>query len=493
MLETLEPPVPVEEMPRFDYNLVAIGGGAAGLVTSLVGSTIRARVALIEKDRMGGDCLNTGCVPSKALIACAKRVHQLHGATALGLQTSGKVDFAAVTRHVRQAIEQIAPNDSVERFTSLGVECFTGEARVCSPQEVEVHGRRLTTRKVVIATGARPQVPPIPGLSEVSFSHSENLWEWKELPQRLAVIGGGPIGCELAQAFSRLGSQVQIIHDAHHLLPREDEDVTEAIRERFQTEGITVHSGVRIERVERHSGGTRIHLSSGDEGSTQQVEVDHLLIAAGRQANTEGFGLEELGVELNPEGTIRVDDFLQTSVPHLYACGDVAGPYQFTHMAGHQAWYAAVNALFSPWKRFAADYSVVPWCTYTDPEVARVGLNEQEARLQGVPYEVTSWGFEHLDRAITDGEASGMLKILTVPGKDRLLGVSICGPHAGELLAEYVLAMKHGLGLNAILRTIHAYPTFAESSKLAAGVWRKQRVPSGLLKALGLFHRWQRR
>ncbi len=480
-------------MSRYDYNLIAIGAGAAGLVTSLVGAKAQARVALIEKHLMGGDCLNTGCVPSKALIASAKVAHLVQNADRFGLQASGTVDFARVMEQVQDTIARIAPNDSVERFTSLGVECFSGAAQVRSPHEVEVEGKRLSARTLVIATGARPRVPEIPGLSECAYSTSDTLWNLRTLPRKLGVIGGGPIGCELAQAFARLGSEVVVFNAAPRLLSREDPEVSAWMEQRFDAEGISVRNACTVEAAQ--AAGTRTRLTLQEPGHAEPTvwEGDHLLVATGRQPNTTGFGLEELGVALNADGTIQVDATMRSSIPSLYACGDVAGPYQFTHLAGHQAWYAAVNALFSPLKAFRVDYRTVPWCTYTDPEVARVGLNEQEAQTQQVPYEVTRFDLAELDRAITDRVDQGFLKILTPPGKDRLLGVTLVGAHAGDLLAEYVLAMKHGLGLNRILGTIHPYPTLAESSKLAAGRWRQRHVPSGVLPLLKWFHTWRRR
>ncbi len=480
-------------MSRYDYNLVAIGAGAGGLVTSLIGAKVGARVALIEKHLMGGDCLNTGCVPSKTLLASAKVAHLFRNAERFGLRGSVEVDFARVMEQVQEAIARIAPNDSVERFTSLGVECLSGAARVRSPHEVEVNGRVLTTRAIVVATGARPRIPDLPGLSECAYSHSETIWNLRTLPRRLGVIGGGPIGCELAQAFSRLGAEVVVLNAAARLLPREDEEVSLLVQEQFAAEGIRVLNHVSFEEAQALGTQTRLRFREPGTPELQSLEVDHLLLACGRQANTTGLGLEELGVVFNADGTLQVDATLRSSVPSLYACGDVAGPYQFTHVAGHQAWYAAVNALFSPLKSFRVDYRAVPWCTYTDPEVARVGLNEQEAREQNIDVEVTRLDLAELDRAVTDRVDQGMIKILTPPGKDRLLGVTVVGAHAGELLAEYGLAMKHGLGLNQILGTLHAYPTLAESSKLAAGKWRQRHVPSWLLGLLGAFHTWRRR
>ncbi len=482
---------PAVHTPRpYDYNLVAIGAGAAGLVTTYMGAALQARVALIEKHKMGGDCLNTGCVPSKALLSSAKAAQQMRNAAKYGLEpVEVQVNFAQVMTQVQQIIQRIEPHDSVERYTALGVECLQGEAFVHSPNEVEVFGQKLTTSRLVIATGARPFVPPIVGLERVPFSHSDNIWELRQLPRRLVVIGGGPIGCELAQAFQRLGSQVTLLERGPDILPKEDRDMATFVQRRMEADGVRILTGVTLENVARVGDVTHVHLQ-GHDG--QVVACEHILVAAGRKANTDGFGLEALGVEKNPDGTLWVDAHLQTSAAGIYACGDVAGPYQFTHMAGHQGWYASVNALFSPLKQFAVDYSVVPWCTYTDPELAHVGLSETMAQAQNIPYEVTVFPLNDLDRAITDRTDEGQIKVLTKPNSDKILGATICGHHAGDLLTEYILAMKHGLGLNKILGTIHPYPTLAEGNKLLAGAWRRNHSPAWLMPYLKAFHTWKR-
>ncbi len=478
-------------MPSYDYNIVTIGAGAAGLVTSYIGAVIKARVALIEKHKMGGDCLNTGCVPSKALISSAKLAHNMDRHELYGFEgVDYKVNFSNVMERIQDIIKSIEPHDSVERYTGLGVECHIGEAFIRSPNEVEVNGKVLSTRNIVVATGARPFVPPIPGLHELDYLHSDNLWDIREQPKRLVVIGGGPIGCELAQAFSRLGSKVTIMDIAPTILPREDPDVAQFVIDTFQQEDIEILTGVNISKFEK--GDDACKVTYDKEGQTGFVEFDRVLVATGRRANTKGFGLEELGIELNPNGTIKTDEYLRTNIQNVFGCGDVVGPYQFTHMAAHQAWYCAVNALASPFKRFAVDYSVVPWCTYTDPEVARVGLSETEAQEQGVPHEVTTYGLDDLDRAITEREAYGMVKVITPPKSDRILGATICGYHAGDLLAEFVLAMKYDLGLNKILGTIHSYPTLSEATKFAAGEWKKAHAPEDLLKWVAKFHDWRR-
>ena len=478
-------------MPKTDFNLIAIGAGAGGLVSSFIGASIKAKVALIEKNKMGGDCLNNGCVPSKALISSAKAVQMMKKHSLYGLKNVNyEVDFAQVMERIQDIITKIEPHDSVERYSSLGVECHIGEATILSPHEVEVNGRVLTTKNIVVATGARPFIPPTPGLEDVSFSHSDNLWQLRKQPKHLAVIGGGPIGSELAQAFSRLGSEVTIFNLDRGILQREDSDMVQFICDSFTNDGITLLDEARISRIEKIEETSRIYYSRHDE--EKYLDVDHILSAVGRIPNTSGFGLENLGVELNKNKTIKVDKYLRSSIPNIYACGDVAGPYQFTHMAGHQAWYATVNALFAPFKKFAVDYSVVPWCTYTDPELARVGLSEDEAKANNIPHEVTTYGIDDLDRAVTDRVNYGKVKVITPPGKDKILGAAICGAHAGDLLMEFTLAMKHGIGLNKILGTIHPYPTFSEANKMLAGVWRKNHAPSGVLRWLEIFHSWRR-
>ena len=476
---------------RFERNLVVIGAGSAGLVSAYIAAAVKAKVTLVEKHRMGGDCLNTGCVPSKALIRSARLLAQIRGAEAYGLRNaSAEVDFAGVMDRVRRVVKEIEPHDSVERYTSLGVECIKGDARITSPWTVEIAtaaGKRtLSTRAIVIAAGAEPLVPPIPGIEDVGCLTSETLWELRELPRRLVVLGGGPIGCELAQAFARLGSKVTQVEMLPRLLPREDAEVSEMVRQRFVAEGIDVLLGHKAEAFEGRT------LVASHAGRRVEVAFDQVLCALGRVPRTRGYGLEELGIPTTRARTIETNDYLQTRYPNIYACGDVAGPYQFTHTASHQAWYAAVNALFSPLRRFRADYSVIPWATFTDPEVARVGLNESEAKEQGVAHEVTVYAIGELDRAIADGTAHGMVKVLTARGSDRILGATIVGEHAGDLIAEFVAAMRHGLGMNKILGTIHIYPTLTEANKYAAGAWKRAHAPLGVLRAVEKFHAWMR-
>lgn len=480
----------------FDRNLVVIGAGAGGLVSAYIASAVKAKVTLIETHKMGGDCLNFGCVPSKALIRSAKLAKQLRQAQDFGFeQVSGKVDFAAVMRRIHRVIAEIAPHDSIERYTDLGVEVLTGYAKLVSPWEVEVSladgtTQRLTTRHVIVAAGARPFVPPIPGLEEAGYLTSDTVWGLTALPERLVVLGGGPIGTELAQSFARLGATVTQVEMSPRIMGREDPEVSALVTESLAADGVSVLTGHQALRVEQTNGQKQLIVKSGEEELA--LPFDQLLCAVGRAPRVAGYGLETLGVTLTERQNIATNGFLQTNFPNIFAVGDVAGPYQFTHTAAHQAWYATVNALFGRFKKFKADYSVIPWTTFTDPEVARVGLSESEAKAADVAYEVTRYDLDDLDRAIADGTAHGFVKVLTVPGKDKILGVTIVGAHAGDLLAEFVLAMRHGLGLNKILGTIHTYPTLSEANKYAAGEWKKAHVPHRLLQWVARYHKWER-
>ena len=478
---------------HFDYNMVVIGAGSAGLVSAYIAAAVKAKVALIEKHKMGGDCLNTGCVPSKALIRSAKMLSYAKRAQDFGFQhASVTYDFAAVMERVQRVIKKVEPHDSVERYTGLGVDCYQGEAHIVSPYEVRINEKVLTTRNIVIATGARPFIPNIEGIDEIGYLTSDSVWEVREQPKRLLVLGGGPIGSELAQAFHRLGSQVTIVERSSSVLSREDSEVSGFVMESFKADGITVLADHEAIRFERNGASKQVICKRKSTAQQSEVEFDEVIVALGRQANVSGFGLEDLHINTTERGTIAVDGFLRTNYPNIYACGDVAGPYQFTHTAAHQAWYVAVNALFSPLKKFKVNYAVIPWATYTDPEVARVGLNEKEAKQKGINYEVTTYGIDDLDRAIADSEDRGIVKVLTVPGKDKILGVTIVSAHAGDLIAEYVLAMTHGIGLNKILGTIHIYPTMAEANKYAAGNWKKNHKPEKILRWLEKFHAWRR-
>ncbi len=491
----------------FDRNLIVIGAGAGGLVTALIGAAVKAKVTLVEAHKMGGDCLNFGCVPSKAIIKSAKLAHQMRHADKYGLKTAFPAfDFKAVMQRVHDIIAAIAPHDSVERFTGLGVDVVEGYAKIVNPWTVEItmkdgtepsgeprHSvKTLTTRSIVIAAGASPVVPPLPGIEQSGCVTSDTLWDafakLDSLPKRLVVLGGGPIGCELAQAFARLGSMVSQVEMAPRILIREDEEVSAYAQKSLTADGVqvlTLHKALRFE----NANGVKT-LVVEHAGAEKRIEYDEVICAVGRIARLTGYGLEDLGIPT--QRTVDTNEYLETIYPNIYAAGDVAGPYQFTHTAAHQAWYAAVNALFGTFKKFKADYRIIPAATFIDPEVARVGLNELEAKAQNIAYEVTKYGIDDLDRAIADSEAHGFIKVLTVPGKDKILGVTIVGVHAGDLLAEYVLAMKHGLGLNKILGTIHAYPTLAESNKYVAGEWKRAHQPVRLLEWVKKYHDWRR-
>ena len=482
---------------RFDRNLVVIGAGSAGLVSAYIAATVKAHVTLIEKHRMGGDCLNTGCVPSKALIRTARLLSQAKRSGQYGIRSmTAEFDFGEVMERVQRVVRNVEPHDSVARYQSLGVDCLAGEATITSPWSVKVRaadgiGTTLTSRAIVIAAGARPFIPPIPGLVEAGCLTSDTVWDLRELPGRLVVLGGGPIGAELAQCFVRLGSKVTLVEMSARILMREDDEVSDMVRERFTAEGIDVrlgHKALRVEAKDREK--VLVCESIGEE---VRIPFDAILCAVGRIANTAGYGIEQLGIPVSATHVIETNEYLQTLYPNIYACGDVAGPYQFTHTAAHTAWYATVNALFGSLRRFRVDYSVIPRATFTDPEVARVGLNEREAREKGIAFEVTRYDINDLDRAIADGEAHGMVKVLTVPGGDRILGATIVGEHAGELIIEFIAAMRNGFGLNRILGTIHIYPTFAEANKYAAGNWKRAHAPLKLLAWGERFHAWMRK
>jgi len=482
----------------FDRNLIVIGAGAGGLVSSYIAAAVKAKVTLIEANKMGGDCLNYGCVPSKALIKSAKIAHAIGHAEKYGLESSQpRFSFRVIMERIHQVIRAIEPHDSIERYTDLGVEVKQGYAKMIDPWTVEItdstgNKERLTARSIVIATGARPFIPPLPGLENTGYVTSDTLWDEfakrDYAPKQLIVLGGGPIGCELSQSFARLGSQVVQVERGERILPREDDEVATLIARSMGNDGVqilTQHTAVRCEMRDD------VKVLIVEHGGIEVPLVyDELLIAVGRQPHLTGYGLEELGI--NTDRTVTTNEYLETLYPNVYAVGDVAGPYQFTHTAAHQAWYATVNALFGQFKRFRADYRVIPWTTFTDPEVARVGLSEAEAAAQGIAVEVTRYQLNDLDRAITESETEGFVKVLTEPGKDKILGVCIAGSHAGDLLPEFVLAMKHGLGLNKILGTIHTYPTWAEANKYAAGEWKRAHAPQTILRWLEKYHTWRR-
>ncbi|GAC06395.1 FAD-dependent oxidoreductase [Paraglaciecola chathamensis] len=479
---------------KFDRNLVVIGAGSAGLVTAYIAAAIKSKVTLVERHKMGGDCLNTGCVPSKSILHASKLAHIHHTSQNAGVTYEApKIDFKAVMNKVHSVIKSIEPHDSVERYESLGVNVSIGNATIISPWQVDIQTENgvesLTTRNIVIATGARAFVPDIPGLKDIDYLTADNLWEITEQPKRMIVLGGGPIGCELSQAFGRLGTHVTQIERGDQVLSKEDPDAAKHLQTQLEKDGIDLRLNTSAMAVETTSEGNVLVVEF--EGKEQRIPFDKILVAVGRQANLTGFGLEDLGIET--DRTIITNDFLQTKYPNILAAGDVAGPYQFTHTASHQAWYAAVNALFRPFKTFKVDYSVIPWATFAEPEIATVGLNEMSAKQQGIDFEVTRYDIGGLDRALADDHARGFVKVLTKPGKDKILGATIVGANAGELLAEFVLAMKHGLGLNKILGTIHIYPTMAEANKNVAGNWKKDHAPQKVLDFVERFHTWRRK
>ena len=484
----------------YDRNVVVIGGGSAGLVTSYIAAAVKAKVTLIERHKLGGDCLNTGCVPSKALIRSAKLLSHMKRSKEFGIRSaSAEFDFAEVMERVQRIIKDIEPHDSVARYSALGVDCVEGEATIVSPWEVKIKTgsgenegeKTFTTKNIVIAAGARPFVPPIPGLAEVNPLTSDNIWNLRKLPKRLVVLGGGPIGSELTQCFARFGSAVTQVEMAPRIMIREDPEVSDLVMKRFQAEGIDVLVNHKAKQVVVENGEKFLVVEVVERGGAdKRIPFDEILCAVGRVANLKGYGLEELGIPATR--VVEVNEYLETIYPNIFACGDVAGPYQFTHTAAHMAWFCAVNALFGNLKKFKVDYTVVPWCTFTDPEVARVGINETEARERKIPHEVYTYGIDDLDRAIADGEAHGLVKVITAPGSDKILGATIAGEHAGDLLVEYVAAMKHGFGLKKILGTIHSYPTLGEANKYAAGVWKKAQTTEQQLRFAQLFNDWRR-
>lgn len=476
---------------KFDRNLIVLGAGSAGLVSAYIATTVKAKVTLIEKNKMGGDCLNTGCIPSKAFIRSAKFLAETKRAKSFGFQSATvQFEFAEIMQRVQHIIETVAPHDSIERYNQLGVECIIGEAKIISPWAVAVNDQILTTRSIIIATGAQPTIPDIIGIEDIEYYTSDTIWNLRTLPKNLVILGGGPIGSELTQCFARFGSQVVQIEKSSRILMREDAEISELIQQRLLAEGVSILPNHTAKKVLQEDG--KKILLCDHHGEEIRIPFDTILIASGRTANTTGYGLQELNIPLEQNNTIQVNKFLQTAYPNIFACGDVAGPFQFTHMASHQAWYATINALFGHLKKIKIDYSLVPWSTFTDPEVARVGINEKEAQERNIPYEVTHYPMEQLDRAITDGNTYGLIKVLTKPGKDTILGATIVAEHAGDIICEYISAMRHKIGLNKILSTIHIYPTLAEANKNLAGNWKKAHAPKTLLNWIGKYHTWRR-
>ncbi|MGI9086196.1 MAG: mercuric reductase [Chthoniobacterales bacterium] len=454
------------------YNVVVIGAGTAGLVTAAGTVSLGGRVALIERNKMGGDCLNFGCVPSKALISSARLAQQMREASKWGLRNQEpNFKFSDVMERMRARRSKIAPNDSQERFESLGVDVFRGQASFVSPQEVEVDGQRLRARHFVIATGSRAMIPEIEGLDAVPFFTNETIFdELNDQPESMIVLGGGPIGCELGQAFSRLGVRITIVQNGDQLMPPEDRDVAEFMTERFKAEGIDVRLNAKTTRARFENGKVILDTNTG------AITADALLIAAGRTPNLERLNLAAAGVKHDQHG-VEVNDYMQTSQAHIYAAGDCANRLKFTHTADFTA-RAVVRNILMPLQllRQKVDCAVVPWCTYTEPEVAHVGLGEKEAAKRGVPYDLFVVKMEEVDRAVVESEEAGFAKILTAKGSDKILGATIVAPHAGDLLHEFVLAMNAGVGLGKICNMIHAYPTFAELARKAGDKYNKTRL-----------------
>lgn len=472
---------------KYDYNLIVIGAGAGGLVASYIAALLKAKVALVEKHKMGGDCLNYGCVPSKALIKSARVAHTIKQGEKFGIKSeSSQVDFSFVKERLKKVIREIEPHDSTERYKSLGVDCYIDTAKILSPFEVQIGEKIFSTKAIVLATGARPVVPPLPGIQLINALTSETLWEMKELPKNLLILGGGAIGCELAQSFQRLGSQVTLVDRSDHLMSRMDNDVSEFIEARLCQEGVNIKVSTEVLEFNKNQAVVR------KNGKSEIIDFDQVIFALGRKARVEGFGLEELGIKTNEFGFIEHNDFLATQYPNIFVCGDCAGPYQLTHVAAHQAWYASINSLFAPFKKFKEDLRVIPSVIFTDPEVSSAGLTEKEALAQNLRFDVTKYNIADLDRAICEGENEGFVKILTAQGSDQILGATIVSAHSGEFISEIVFAMKHKMGLGKILSTIHSYPTWAESNKFVAGQWRAKNAPQGLLKIVEFFHRWRR-
>ena len=481
---------------QFDYNLIVIGGGAAGLVSSYIGASVNARVALIEKHKMGGDCLNTGCVPSKALIKTAHFLEQARQSKKLGLDKAEvHYEYSDVIKRVQKIIKKIEPHDSRERYTELGVECMQGTATITSPWTVTVDGtngqQEISARSIIVAAGASPVVPHLPNIDQIQYVTSDTIWDMKDLPKKLIVIGGGAIGCELAQAFKRLGSEVILIESENRILIKEDSEVTETIENQLTDEGVTVLTRHRAKGFISEKG-TQILVCDSPNGEVR-LTFDVILFAIGRRANINGYGLETIDAISDEDNNLPTNDFLETRYPNIYACGDVTGRMQFTHAAAHQAWHAVVNSLFGTFKKFPIDFSAVPWATFTHPEIARVGVNEEEAKMTNLPYEITTYGIDDLDRAITDSEDRGFIRVLTQPGSDKIIGVTIVCEGASEIISEFVLAMKYKLGLNKILATTHIYPTFSEANKYVAGEWKRKNKPERLLRILKIFHQIRRR
>lgn len=468
----------------YDYNVVVIGAGAGGLVSTAISRAVKAKAAIIESHKMGGDCLNYGCVPSKALIHASQRFDRTKSKNGVLSST----DFESVLEHIHSSIKAIEPHDSIERFKSLGADVFQGSAKILTPWEVFVNGKKLTTRSIIIASGAAPFVPKIKGLEMIRVLTSETFWDLKQLPNKMIVIGGGPIGCEISQALSKIGVEILLVERSSRLLSAETKEVSDLVFDQMQQDGVKILLNSEIESF--------LTANSCKVLESGKVEIyenfDAVFFAIGRKPRVENLGLEELGIPIAKNGTIEHNEYLQTKYRNIYVCGDVAGPIQLTHVAGHQAWYAAVNALFSNFKSFKEDLSVIPRCTFTYPEVASVGLSEQELEKKNYDFEITHYPLTTFDRAVCDQATNGFVRLLTKKNSDQILGVTIVSPRAGEMIAEFALAMRWKLGLKKILSTVHAYPTWSDANKMAALAWQKKHVPPKLVALSEKFHDWKR-
>lgn len=473
---------------KTDFDLCIIGGGAAGLVTAAGGAGLGAKVVLIEKQQLGGDCLYTGCIPSKALLHQAAIAHTAKQASSVGLQVTGQPDFAAAHDYVQSVIQQIEPNDSPERFRELGVEIIFGDARFTDQKTIKVGNSTIRARNFVLATGSRPAIPPIPGLDHVPFFSNETIFNNKEMLPELVVLGAGPIGLEMAQAHQRLGCQVTVLDLSPTILPREDPELAAVIQSSLEKDGVKFVLGKRTTKVSIIEGaGNHVIeiLLANEQGETQKILASHLLVATGRLPNIENLSLDQAKVEIH-QGRLVLNEKLRTTNKHIYACGDVAGPYYFTHMAEHQAGIVLRNTLFHMFAK--SETRVVPWSTFTDPELARVGLSAAEAREQNIDHEVISFPFSEIDRARTDNHRSGLIKVI-VNKKGKILGASIAGKGAGELIHEYTLAMKQNLKLGQLSGMIHIYPTLAQINRRVADTYLKMKLTPTTKKIMKLLFR----
>jgi pyruvate/2-oxoglutarate dehydrogenase complex dihydrolipoamide dehydrogenase (E3) component len=490
LVDAVHPPDWANPVPRGRYNLVVLGAGTAGLVAAAGAAAVGARVALVERDLMGGDCLNVGCVPSKALLRAARAVADARGAPAFGVRVpvGAHADFPAVMARLRRVRAGISRHDAARRFAGLGVDVFLGEGRFAGPDAVEVAGSRLPFRRALIATGARATAPPIPGLAEAGYLTNETVFSLTALPARLAVIGAGPIGCELSQAFARLGAQVTLLEAEAQILGREDRDAAAIVERSLARDGVRIVTGARVERAERRGDERVLHVAR--DGAAEPLAVDAVLVGVGRAPNVEGLGLERAGVAFDPRAGVRVDDRLRTTNRRVYAAGDVCTGLRFTHHSDFQARLAVQNALFLG--RARASDLLVPWCTYTDPEIAHVGLYAREARERGIAVRTFVQPLEDVDRAVIDGEAEGFVAVHVRAGTDRILGATVVARHAGELLPGLTLAIGRKIGLGALARVIHTYPTQAEAIRKLGDAYNRTRLTPLVRRVLATWLRWTR-